>query len=85
MSAQAHTCCVFAYLSAPDGLGYQIFPNVDNGLAMRSLAPPNGRPEATFIDRASFDEWHVRNWSVWLDIMIPFKTVRVVLMCDGAH
>jgi len=45
----------------------------------------SGRSSTTFLDRASFDEWYVRNWSVWLDIVILFKTIRVVLTRDGAH
>ena len=45
----------------------------------------SGRSTTTFLDRTSFDEWYVRNWSVWLDIVILFKTVRVVLTRDGAH
>lgn len=45
----------------------------------------SGRSTTTFLDRAAYDEWYVRNWSVWLDIVILFKTVRVVLMRNGAH
>ena len=45
----------------------------------------SGRSSTTFLDRASFDEWYVRNWSIWLDIVILFKTIRVVLTRDGAH
>jgi undecaprenyl-phosphate galactose phosphotransferase len=45
----------------------------------------SGRSSTTFLDRASFDEWYVRNWSIWLDIVILFSTVRVVLMRNGAH
>lgn len=45
----------------------------------------SGRSSTTFLDRASFDEWYVRNWSIWLDIVILFKTVRVVLTRNGAH
>lgn len=45
----------------------------------------SGRSSTTFLDRAAFDEWYVRNWSIWLDIVILFKTIRVVLTRDGAH
>ena len=45
----------------------------------------SGRSSTTFLDRASYDEWYVRNWSIWLDIVILFKTIRVVLMRSGAH
>ncbi|GGF27270.1 undecaprenyl-phosphate galactose phosphotransferase WbaP [Aliidongia dinghuensis] len=45
----------------------------------------SGRSSTSFFDRATYDEWYVRNWSIWLDIVILFKTVRVVLMRNGAH
>ncbi|MCK5357882.1 MAG: sugar transferase, partial [Elusimicrobiales bacterium] len=30
------------------------------------------------------DSWYVKNWDLWLDIMILFKTVGVVIKRDGA-
>ncbi|HDZ01737.1 MAG TPA: hypothetical protein ENH52_09800, partial [Nitrospirae bacterium] len=29
--------------------------------------------------------WYVRNWNLWLDIVILLKTIRVVLRREGAH
>ncbi|HNI63241.1 MAG TPA: sugar transferase, partial [Agitococcus sp.] len=31
------------------------------------------------------DAWYVRNWSLWNDLVILLKTVRVVLARDGAY
>jgi len=31
------------------------------------------------------DSWYVRNWSVWLDLVILLKTVRYVLSGKGAY
>ena len=31
------------------------------------------------------DAWYVKNWSLWNDIAILFKTVNVVLNRDGAY
>ncbi|WP_445680844.1 undecaprenyl-phosphate galactose phosphotransferase WbaP [Radicibacter daui] len=45
----------------------------------------SGRSETTFVDRAAYDEWYVKNWSVWLDVVILIKTVRVVLGRGGAY
>ncbi len=45
----------------------------------------SGRSETTFLDRANLDAWYVRNWSLWYDIVILMKTVRVVLGKDGAY
>jgi undecaprenyl-phosphate galactose phosphotransferase len=30
------------------------------------------------------DSWYVRNWNVWLDIVILFKTVNTIFSKGGA-
>ena len=45
----------------------------------------SGRSETRFADRASYDEWYVKNWSIWLDIVILVKTVGVVFGRSGAY
>lgn len=45
----------------------------------------SGRSKTRFIDRATYDEWYVKNWSVWLDIVILLKTVGVVIGRNGAY
>ncbi len=45
----------------------------------------NGRSNASYEQRLSFDTWYVRNWNLWLDIMILIKTVSVVLKMEGAQ
>jgi UDP-galactose-lipid carrier transferase len=45
----------------------------------------SGRSETKFEDRALLDEWYVQNWSLWYDIAILFKTIRVVFAREGAH
>lgn len=44
----------------------------------------SGRSHTTFAERASADEWYVKNWSIWYDIVILFKTVDVLLRREGA-
>ncbi|MDR0480181.1 MAG: exopolysaccharide biosynthesis polyprenyl glycosylphosphotransferase [Burkholderiaceae bacterium] len=44
----------------------------------------SGRSHTSFEDRASYDSWYVRNWSLWVDWVIVFKTVPVVLSGRGA-
>lgn len=44
----------------------------------------SGRSNSTYTNRISLDIWYVRNWKVWLDVIILFKTVRVVLKKEGA-
>ena len=45
----------------------------------------SGRSETTFLDRSNLDAWYIRNWSLWNDIVILLKTVRVVFAKDGAY
>jgi undecaprenyl-phosphate galactose phosphotransferase len=45
----------------------------------------SGRSETTFADRANLDAWYVKNWSLWYDIAILVKTIRVVLAQRGAY
>ncbi len=45
----------------------------------------SGRSKTTFAERATLDAWYVRNWSLWCDLVILFKTARVVLAREGAY
>ncbi|NCC22340.1 MAG: exopolysaccharide biosynthesis polyprenyl glycosylphosphotransferase [Alphaproteobacteria bacterium] len=44
----------------------------------------SGRNGTSFRRRVVWDSWYVRNWSLWGDIVIIFKTVKVVLDRRGA-
>jgi UDP-galactose-lipid carrier transferase len=45
----------------------------------------SGRSETTFEDRIIFDVWYVKNWSIWTDVTILFKTLIVVFGRRGAY
>lgn len=45
----------------------------------------SGRSDTDYDFRIATDKWYVRNWSLWLDIVILFKTVKVVLFREGAY
>jgi Undecaprenyl-phosphate galactose phosphotransferase WbaP len=45
----------------------------------------SGRSDTGYRYRVKLDIWYVMNWSLWLDIAILFKTVRVVLKAEGAY
>ena len=45
----------------------------------------SGRNELDFEERVKLDTWYVLNWSLWLDVVIFFKTIRVVLKKEGAY
>ena len=44
----------------------------------------SGRSNTTYEYRVSLDSWYVKNWNLWLDVMILFKTIGVVLKREGA-
>ena len=44
----------------------------------------NGRSDVTFEGRLRMDDWYIRNWSVWIDIILLFKTIKAVFCSKGA-
>jgi undecaprenyl-phosphate galactose phosphotransferase len=44
-----------------------------------------GRSDTAFKYRLAIDAWYVRNWTLWLDIVILLKTIKVVAMREGAY
>ena len=45
----------------------------------------SGRSDIDYVERVLLDSWYTRNWSVWLDLMLLFKTFKVVLLRKGAY
>lgn len=52
---------------------------------MTGLWQVSGRNDVDYATRVYLDGWYVKNWSLWYDIAIMFKTVGVVLHRDGAY
>lgn len=52
---------------------------------MTGLWQVSGRNDVDYSERVYFDAWYVKNWSLWNDVAILFKTVSVVLKRDGAY
>lgn len=44
----------------------------------------SGRSNTTYEHRIALDSWYVRNWNLWLDIVILLKTVKIVIKREGA-
>ncbi len=44
----------------------------------------SGRSELSFQQRVELDSWYVRNWTLWLDLIILIKTFKVVILKKGA-
>ncbi len=61
------------------GLYYRTKPGITG------LWQVSGRNLTTYEERLTFDSFYVRNWSIWLDWSILLKTVRVVVLCEGAY
>ncbi len=45
----------------------------------------SGRSDTSYDYRVSLDSWYVRNWNLWLDIVILIRTVGVVIRKEGAR
>jgi undecaprenyl-phosphate galactose phosphotransferase len=45
----------------------------------------SGRSHTTFAERVSYDEWYIKNWTVWYDIVIMVQTVWVLVRRAGAY
>ncbi|EFG84430.1 undecaprenyl-phosphate galactose phosphotransferase WbaP [Novacetimonas hansenii] len=45
----------------------------------------SGRSDTSYTRRVQLDNWYVRNWSLWRDVVILVKTVPAVLAQKGAR
>jgi undecaprenyl-phosphate galactose phosphotransferase len=54
-------------------------------LGVTGLWQVSGRSDTGYDYRIALDLWYVRNWNLWLDIIILLKTVRIVLKREGAY
>ena len=45
----------------------------------------SGRSDTTYEERVQMDTWYVRNWSVWLDVMLLWRTLKAVAKGKGAY
>ena len=52
---------------------------------MTGLWQVSGRSDTDYDTRVYLDSWYVKNWSLWYDMIILFKTVRVVFQRSGAY
>ena len=45
----------------------------------------SGRSDIDYAERVLLDSWYTRNWSVWLDAMLLWRTGKTVFFCKGAY
>jgi Undecaprenyl-phosphate galactose phosphotransferase WbaP len=62
---------------------FKLYTRVLPGLT--GLWQVSGRNDVDYEMRVRFDEYYVRNWSIWLDLYILLQTIGVVLKRDGAY
>jgi Undecaprenyl-phosphate galactose phosphotransferase WbaP len=65
------------------GDGFALYAKVTPGLS--GMWQVSGRNNLSYEQRVTLDLYYVRNWSVWLDIHILARTIRVVVLGDGAY
>lgn len=45
----------------------------------------SGRNDVSYETRVNLDAWYVKNWSLFTDLVILIRTVKVLLVKDGAY
>jgi Undecaprenyl-phosphate galactose phosphotransferase WbaP len=65
------------------GTVYEVYRRITPGIT--GLWQVSGRSDATYAERIKLDAYYVHNWSVWLDLVILVRTVRIVLLGRGAY
>lgn len=45
----------------------------------------SGRNDVSYDERVQMDTWYVRNWNLWFDIVLIWRTIAVVLKRKGAY
>lgn len=52
---------------------------------MTGLWQISGRNDVGYDERVALDTWYIQNWSLWYDIVILCKTIKVILSGKGAY
>jgi Undecaprenyl-phosphate galactose phosphotransferase WbaP len=65
------------------GPRYSLYRRVRPGLT--GLWQVSGRNNLSYAERVHLDEYYVRNWSIWLDLYILSRTIKVVVTGEGAY
>jgi Undecaprenyl-phosphate galactose phosphotransferase WbaP len=62
---------------------YDLYTRVTPGLT--GLWQVSGRNNTTYMERVAFDEYYIRNWSIWMDMYILARTFQAVIHAEGAY
>ncbi len=61
---------------------FELITRVKPGIS--GLWQVSGRNNLSFSDRIKIDAWYIQNWSLWVDMVIFVKTIKIVLLKTGA-
>jgi lipopolysaccharide/colanic/teichoic acid biosynthesis glycosyltransferase len=64
------------------GRAYDLYSRVTPGLT--GMWQVSGRDDLDYYRRIELNNWYIKNWSPWTDIIILFKTMSVVFGRVGA-
>jgi Undecaprenyl-phosphate galactose phosphotransferase WbaP len=62
---------------------YALYTMMSPGIT--GLWQVSGRNDSSYEERLQFVSYYVHNWSLWLDIYLLLRTVRIVLFGKGAY
>lgn len=65
------------------GSSFSLYTRVQGGVT--GLWQVSGRNDVSYEERVKLDSFYVRNWSVWLDLCILYKTIGTVVFRSGAY
>jgi Undecaprenyl-phosphate galactose phosphotransferase WbaP len=65
------------------GTVYEMYQRIKPGIS--GLWQVSGRSDTNYTERVKLDAYYVQNWSVWFDIVILARTVRSVILGQGAY
>jgi len=65
------------------GEAFDLYKRVLPGLT--GMWQVSGRNDTSYQERIALDAFYVRNWSVWLDFYILFRTIETVILSEGAY
>lgn len=61
---------------------FTLYTRVTPGIT--GLWQVSGRNDTSYPERVELDAAYVRNWSIWLDLYVLFRTVKTVIRREGA-
>jgi Undecaprenyl-phosphate galactose phosphotransferase WbaP len=62
---------------------YGLYQRVSPGVT--GLWQVSGRSDTSYEERVTIDTYYVRNWSVWLDLIILARTIKILIRGRGAY